>query len=77
MIAIWGGLLMETHGIPTNRQIEVLQMLADGLRYKHIAQYCGISRRTVKNYINRACILLDVHTAHQAIAEGFRRGILR
>jgi len=68
---------MHCPGVLSNRQIEALQLLADGLRYKHISQHFGINYDALKKDVNQACVLFDVYTTHQAIAEGFRRGILR
>ena len=59
------------------RQIEVLELLANGLMTAGIAYRMGISPRTVEIY--RAAIIHTLgaqHMAH-AVAIAFREGILR
>lgn len=59
------------------RQVQVLEMLADGLMTARIAHNMGISPRTVEIY--RAAIIHTLganHMAH-AVAIAFREGILQ
>lgn len=62
----------------TERQTEILQLLADGLAQKEVAYRLGITRQTVKNHIygngGTAGITerLGKTTLHGAVAEAMR-----
>ena len=61
----------------TEREAEVLQARADHGFCKIIGMQLGISEQTIKNHCASIFVKLGVDTGVQAIAEGFRRGILR
>jgi DNA-binding NarL/FixJ family response regulator len=52
----------------SNRENEVLALLAHGFLYKEIAEKIGISQPTVSTYIRRIYEKLHVHSRAQAVA---------
>ena len=65
----------EDHNL-TYRELEVLQLLADGYSVKQIEDQLGISSRTVKFHCNNLYKKLHAHSQRTAIVEARRRGIL-
>lgn len=63
-------------GILTNREREILALLADGLANKQIAARLGISKNTVKTHLELMFDKLDVSSRAEAVATGVRRGLL-
>ena len=61
----------------TQRQIEILQLLADGRSTSQIAQELFISKTTVRNHIAHLLTNLGVHTRVQAVVAGARLGLIR
>lgn len=61
----------------TDRQLEVLQLLADGKSTDQIAAHLFISKTTVRNHIARLMAALHVHTRVQAIIAASRAGLIR
>lgn len=60
----------------TDRDLEMLELLAEGLRPAEVAQRMFLSVKTVKNYCSRVYAQLGARTATQAIAEAYRLGLL-
>ncbi|HLX32328.1 MAG TPA: LuxR C-terminal-related transcriptional regulator [Gaiellaceae bacterium] len=60
----------------TERQVEVLQLLADGKSTDQIASALYISKTTVRNHIARLMAELQVHTRVQAIVVASRAGLI-
>jgi len=60
----------------TPRETEVLQLLAQGLANKHIAQELEISAHTVKFHISSIYTKLDVGSRTEAVHLGLRLGII-
>ncbi|MEA3185012.1 MAG: hypothetical protein QOC57_2055 [Ilumatobacteraceae bacterium] len=60
----------------SNREREVLQLLADGQSVADIAGGMGLSAHTVRNHIRRAMKHLGVHSRLDAVVAGARAGIL-
>jgi len=58
------------------REIEVLQLVADGLRNKEIATHLHISTETVQGHIKNILSKLKVHDRTEAVTVAIRRGIL-
>lgn len=52
----------------SNRELEVLDKLAEGLSYKMIADVLGISYSTVNNHIKKIYEKLQVHSLGEAVA---------
>lgn len=70
-------LLKETNlQILTPREIEVLQMLTNGLSNKLVAQKLHISEHTVKFHVSSIFQKLDVSTRTEAVAVGARLGLI-
>jgi two-component system nitrate/nitrite response regulator NarL len=62
--------------ILSNREREILALLADGLVNKQIAARLGISTNTVKTHLELLFDKLGVTTRAEAVATGVRRGLL-
>ena len=60
----------------TERETEVLVMVADGARNKEIAYKLGITERTVRAHLSHIFQKLEVDSRSAAAAEGVRRGIV-
>jgi DNA-binding NarL/FixJ family response regulator len=61
----------------TPRELEVLQLLAEGLTQSQIARHLVISPRTVGTHIQNLLGKLDVHSRTQAVAHAHRAGLVR
>jgi DNA-binding NarL/FixJ family response regulator len=66
-------------GLPTltTREVEILELLTQGLRTKAIAAALRISDHTVKVHMKRVYEKLGVHGRAAALAEALRRGFVR
>jgi DNA-binding NarL/FixJ family response regulator len=60
----------------TNRESEVLRLLAQGLTQRAIARQLDISPATVGTHIQRVLTKLDVHSRTQAVALAYREGLV-
>jgi two-component system nitrate/nitrite response regulator NarL len=60
----------------TKRELEVLRLLADGLRQDEIAERLFISRKTVGTHIANILRKLGVHSQIQAVALAYREELL-
>jgi len=56
----------------SERQAEIMELIAGGLSNGEIAARCFLSEKTVKNHINRIFAALGVRTRAEAIALWFR-----
>jgi len=77
-------LLDRSHGtarpVPTElskREVEVLQLVAEGWPPAEVARRLFISRKTVSSHIQRIFVKLDVHTRAQAVAVAYEAGLIR
>lgn len=61
----------------SERETEVLGLLAQGMSNKEVAAALFISRATVKSHIENILRKLEANDRAAAVAEGFRRGLLR
>ena len=61
---------------PTRRETEILQMIANGMSNKRIAQSLGIAPETVKSHAKKIFIKLASRTRAQAVARAQAIGIL-
>ncbi len=66
-------------GLPplTHREREILDLLADGLQNKEVAQEIRISSVTVRNHVQNILAKLGVHSKLEAVSMAFRRGWVR
>lgn len=60
----------------TYRELQVLELLATGMRNKEIAAELGISADTASAHVKSIFQKLNVHDRTAALAEGLRRGII-
>ncbi len=60
----------------TNREVEVLQLVARGRRNKEIAGMLKISEETVQGHVKNILSKLSVHDRTEAVAVAVRRGIV-
>lgn len=60
----------------TPREKEVLQVLADGLDGKEIAERLGISDKTERNHMASIMTKLGVHSRLQALVFALRHGLV-
>jgi two-component system nitrate/nitrite response regulator NarL len=71
-------LLPPTTDVPiTGREIQVLQLLADGSSQDTIAKQLFISSKTVATHIQRILTKLGVHSRTEAVALAYRDGLVR
>src|SRR5262245_16933478 len=60
----------------TSREVEVLQLVARGMRNKEIAADLNISDETVQGHVTNILAKLSVHDRTEAVAVAVRRGIV-
>lgn len=60
----------------TNRELEMLELLAAGCNQKQIAERLGISYHTVRSKFGAIYTKLGVRSATAALSESYRRGLL-
>lgn len=60
----------------TDRELEVLRMLADGLSNKAIATALGVSDHTIKFHVSQILAKLNTATRTEAVTAGIRAGLL-
>ena len=61
----------------TDREAEVLALVAEGLRNKEVAARLGVSEFTVKAHVQNLLAKLGVHDRTEAVTVAVRRGIIR
>lgn len=61
----------------TPRELEALEMLAEGLSNKQIAAHLNISEHTAKFHVNSILNKLSAGTRTEAVIRALRRGLLR
>src|SRR4029453_17971904 len=61
----------------TAREVQVLQLWADGLPQDAIAKELFISSKTVATHIQRILTKLGVHSRTEAVALAYRQGLVR
>ena len=60
----------------TDRELEILQLLVEGLDNNNIAKKLFISRDTVRNHIRHIYEKLHVHSKSQAVVKAIREGLI-
>lgn len=68
--------LRELEQEPTAREVEVLQLVADGLVNREIGQRLFLSEETVKSHVRHLLAKLQARSRAHAVSVGFRRGII-
>ena len=61
---------------PTRRELEVLQLLAQGLTNRQMAERLGVSEHTVKFHVTALLGKFDARTRAEAVARAIRMGLL-
>ncbi|MER5199783.1 helix-turn-helix transcriptional regulator [Streptomyces sp. NPDC002755] len=61
---------------PSERELDVLRLIADGLNTEQIAAQLSCSQRTVRNVVQGLTERLGLHNRPHAVAYGFRAGHL-
>jgi DNA-binding NarL/FixJ family response regulator len=70
------GSLSELEQEPTMREIEVLQLISDGLVNREIGNRLFLSEETVKSHVRHLLAKLQARSRAHAVAVGFRRGLI-
>lgn len=60
----------------SNREIEVLTLMAEGLNTQALAHKLNISPFTARNHIQNILVKLNLHSKAQAVSYAFKKGIL-
>jgi DNA-binding NarL/FixJ family response regulator len=60
----------------TERELSVLNLLAEGLSNPEIARHLGISRNTVKFHVSSIISKLGAASRTEAVAVGLKRGLI-
>jgi len=68
--------LKELEQEPTQREIEVLQLISEGLVNREIGRMLFLSEETVKSHVRHLLAKLQARSRAHAVAVGFRRGLL-
>ena len=68
--------LRELEQEPTPREIEVLQLISEGLVNREIGKSLFLSEETVKSHVRHLLAKLQARSRAHAAAVGFRRGLL-
>jgi DNA-binding NarL/FixJ family response regulator len=66
----------EPEHAPTAREIEVLQLVSEGLVNREIGDRLYLSEETVKSHVRHLLAKLQARSRAHAVAVGFRRGLL-
>ena len=68
--------LRELEQEPTQREIEVLQLISEGLVNRDIGKRLFLSEETVKSHVRHLLAKLQARSRAHAVAVGFRRGLI-
>lgn len=61
----------ESHNL-TDRELEVLKLLVDGMSYKLIADRCFVSIDTISTHVKNIYRKLQVHSKGEAVAKAIK-----
>jgi DNA-binding NarL/FixJ family response regulator len=67
----------ESLAVLTERELEVMTLVASGLTNEEIADRLGISRMTAKTHANRAMLKLGAHDRAQLVVIAYETGLVR
>jgi DNA-binding NarL/FixJ family response regulator len=70
------GPLKELEQEPTAREIEVLQLVSEGLVNREIGNRLFLSEETVKSHVRHLLAKLQARSRAHAVAVGFRRSLI-
>ncbi len=74
-----GGIILESNnGGPdlTRRELQILRMVAEGLRTQAIAEKLNISEATVRNHVQNILTKLEAHSRLEAVAVAMKQRLL-
>lgn len=60
--------------VPTPAQLEILELVAEGLTDEAIGKRLGKSRETIRTHMNHMMARMHVHTRAAAVAVALRQG---
>jgi DNA-binding NarL/FixJ family response regulator len=60
----------------THREMEVLELVAEGLSNRAVAEQLGMSTRTAQKHVENLFKKLQVHDRTELVTHAFRRGLL-
>ena len=66
----------EAESALTGREVEVLQLVSEGLVNREIGMRLFLSEETVKSHVRHLLAKLQARSRAHAVAVGFRRGLL-
>jgi len=66
-----------SRSILTPTELEILKLVAEGLTAREIGERLFIAEKTVKNHLTNVYRKLNVRNSSHAVAEAYRRGLLR
>ena len=72
----FAGPLQELEQEPTARELEVLQLISDGLVNREIGHRLYLPEETVKSHVRHLLAKLQARSRAHAVAVGFRRGLI-
>ena len=72
----FAGALQELEQEPTGREVEVLQLISEGLVNREIGVRLFLSEETVKSHVRHLLAKLQARSRAHAVAVGFRRGLI-
>lgn len=64
------------NGVLTDRELEILQIIAKGLSNNEAAKVLGLSKATIRTHLEHIYEKLDVTNRVEAVTEGIRQGII-
>lgn len=73
---VFGRLGDKDPGALSERELEILQVLAEGKSTREVAEKVFLSEETIKTYLKQIFRKLGVRDRTEAVAEGFRRGLV-
>jgi DNA-binding NarL/FixJ family response regulator len=68
--------LRELQQEPTRREVQVLQLVSEGLVNREIGERLFLSEETVKSHVRHLLAKLQARSRAHAVAVGFRRGLI-
>ena len=75
-VIAFAGPLQQLEQEPTTREVEVLQLVSDGLVNREIGERLFLSEETVKSHVRHLLAKLQARSRAHAVAVGFRRGLI-
>jgi len=64
-------------GPPTQRELQVIELIADGLAYEEIAKRLVIGVETVRSHVRKASARLGASTRSELVATALRHGLIQ